>query len=194
MENSSTGFVRKGSLPRRTLRRLSSRFSGPSIIYTARMSSTEVQYLTAFCHMRRAKGLTRVADLKPENLLYQTKEPNSNLILADFGIAKMLDTKDEVLTTMAGSFGYAAPEVMLKKGHGKPVDMWSMGVITYTLLCGYSPFRSENLQDLIDECSNANVVFHERYWRDVSDDAKDFIMGLLRPDPEDRWTSSVCSH
>ncbi len=106
----------------------------------------------------------------------------------------MLDTKDEVLTTMAGSFGYAAPEVMLKKGHGKPVDMWSMGVITYTLLCGYSPFRSENLQDLIDECSNANVVFHERYWRDVSDDAKDFILRLLRPDPEDRWTSSVCSN
>ncbi|TGJ80639.1 hypothetical protein E0Z10_g8130 [Xylaria hypoxylon] len=129
-------------------------------------------------------------DLKPENLLYQTKDPQSNLILADFGIAKMLDTKDEVLTTMAGSFGYAAPEVMLKKGHGKPVDMWSMGVITYTLLCGYSPFRSENLQDLIDECSNANVVFHERYWRDVSNDAKDFILRLLRPDPEDRWTSS----
>ncbi|KAI8632572.1 Pkinase-domain-containing protein [Xylariaceae sp. FL1651] len=129
-------------------------------------------------------------DLKPENLLYQTKDPNSDLVLADFGIAKMLDTKDEVLTTMAGSFGYAAPEVMLKKGHGKPVDMWSMGVITYTLLCGYSPFRSENLQDLIDECSSANVVFHERYWRDVSDDARDFIMRLLRPDPEDRWTSS----
>ncbi|KAI0102942.1 Pkinase-domain-containing protein [Nemania sp. FL0031] len=129
-------------------------------------------------------------DLKPENLLYQTKEQSSDLVLADFGIAKMLDTKDEVLTTMAGSFGYAAPEVMLKKGHGKPVDMWSMGVITYTLLCGYSPFRSENLQDLIDECSTANVVFHERYWRDVSDDAKDFIIQLLRPDPEDRSTSS----
>ena len=41
-----------------------------------------------------------------------------------------------------------------------------MGVITYTLLCGYSPFRSENLQDLIDECSSAQVVFHERYWKD----------------------------
>ncbi|KAI1178704.1 calcium/calmodulin-dependent protein kinase [Nemania sp. FL0916] len=129
-------------------------------------------------------------DLKPENLLYQTKEPHSDLVLADFGIAKMLDTKDEVLTTMAGSFGYAAPEVMLKKGHGKPVDMWSMGVITYTLLCGYSPFRSENLQDLIEECSNANVVFHDRYWRDVSADAKDFIMRLLRPNPEARSSSS----
>lgn len=130
-------------------------------------------------------------DLKPENLLYLTNNPNSDLVLADFGIAKMLDTKDEVLTTMAGSFGYAAPEVMLKKGHGKPVDMWSMGVITYTLLCGYSPFRSENLQDLIDECCNAKVIFHERYWKDVSDDAKNFIGHLLQPDPEDRATSEV---
>jgi calcium/calmodulin-dependent protein kinase I len=114
-------------------------------------------------------------------------------VLADFGIAKMLDSKDEVLTTMAGSFGYAAPEVMLKRGHGKPVDMWSLGVITYTLLCGYSPFRSENLQDLIEECSAANVIFHDRYWKDVSDDAKDFIMCLLQPVPEDRWTSQVSS-
>lgn len=128
-------------------------------------------------------------DLKPENLLYLTADPHSDLVLADFGIAKMLDSKDEVLTTMAGSFGYAAPEVMLKKGHGKPVDMWSLGVITYTLLCGYSPFRSENLQDLIDECSNARVIFHERYWKDVSDDAKNFIGSLLQPDADDRATS-----
>ena len=130
-------------------------------------------------------------DLKPENLLYLTKESNSKLVLADFGIAKMLDSKDEVLTTMAGSFGYAAPEVMLKKGHGKAVDMWSMGVITYTLLCGYSPFRSENLQDLIEECSNTSPVFHERYWKDVSQDAKDFIGGLLKPAADDRWTSQA---
>jgi len=128
-------------------------------------------------------------DLKPENLLYLTSSSTSDLVLADFGIAKMLDSKDEVLTTMAGSFGYAAPEVMLKRGHGKPVDMWSLGVITYTLLCGYSPFRSENLQDLIDECSNGRVIFHERYWKDVSDDAKDFIGHLLQPNPEDRSTS-----
>jgi calcium/calmodulin-dependent protein kinase I len=130
-------------------------------------------------------------DLKPENLLYLTREPNSSLVLADFGIAKMLDSKHEVLTTMAGSFGYAAPEVMLKKGHGKPVDMWSMGVITYTLLCGYSPFRSENLADLIEECKNGRVIFHERYWKEVSKDAKDFIMQLLQPDQNKRPTSEV---
>ncbi|KAI1213790.1 calcium/calmodulin-dependent protein kinase 1 [Annulohypoxylon truncatum] len=150
-------------------------------------SQTIKQVLGAVDYLHNRNVVHR--DLKPENLLYLSKDPDSDLVLADFGIAKMLDTKDEVLTTMAGSFGYAAPEVMLKKGHGKPVDMWSLGVITYTLLCGYSPFRSENLQDLIDECSNGKVVFHERYWRDVSDDAKDFIMRLLQPDPDDRWTS-----
>ena len=113
------------------------------------------------------------------------------MVLADFGIAKTLERKDEVLTTMAGSFGYAAPEIMMRMGHGKPVDMWSMGVITYTLLCGYSPFRSENMSDLIQECSSGRVVFHERYWKDVSRDAKEFIKALLVPDPSKRLTSEV---
>ncbi|OAL64400.1 hypothetical protein A7C99_3833 [Trichophyton rubrum] len=127
--------------------------------------------------------------LKPENLLYLTTAQESPLVLADFGIAKMLDSDTEVLTSMAGSFGYAAPEVMLKQGHGKAVDMWSMGVITYTLLCGYSPFRSESLNDLIEECRSGRIVFHERYWKDVSKDAKDFILTLLQPDPTLRSTS-----
>ena len=127
--------------------------------------------------------------MKPENLLYLSKDPDSSLVLADFGIAKMLDSKHAVLSTMAGSFGYAAPEIMLKQGHGKPVDMWSIGVITYTLLCGYSPFRSENVADLIEESRNGRIVFHGRYWKDVSNEAKDFILNLLQPDPNKRLTS-----
>jgi calcium/calmodulin-dependent protein kinase I len=151
------------------------------------MSFTEVTIMDSFLALMS----NNCPDLKPENLLYLTSDPNSDLVLADFGIAKMLDSKDEVLTTMAGSFGYAAPEVMLKRGHGKPVDMWSLGVITYTLLCGYSPFRSENLQDLIEECCNSPVVFHDRYWKDVSEDAKDFIKVLLQKNANDRYTSKV---
>ena len=112
-------------------------------------------------------------------------------MLADFGIAKMLEA-NEMLTTMAGSFGYAAPEVMLKLGHGKPVDMWSLGVITYTLLCGYSPFRSEGLPELIEECQSGRIVFHDRYWKEVSKDAKLFIGLLLQPNPDNRPTSAVC--
>ncbi|KAF3919652.1 hypothetical protein ABW20_dc0105110 [Dactylellina cionopaga] len=146
------------------------------------------EVLEAVNHLHQNNVVHR--DLKPENLLYLTPDHNSSLVLADFGIAKMLDSNNEMLTTMAGSFGYAAPEVMLKKGHGKPVDMWSLGVITYTLLCGYSPFRSETLPELIEECSNGRVIFHERYWKGVSPEAKTFIGELLQPNPEDRLTSS----
>lgn len=112
-------------------------------------------------------------------------------MLADFGIAKMLDTDTTVLTSMAGSFGYAAPEVMMKKGHGKAVDLWSLGVITYTLLCGYSPFRSENMEELVEECNKGRIIFHERYWRGVSKDAKLFIGSLLQTNPDDRPSSAV---
>jgi len=153
-------------------------------------SQTIRQVLEAVNYLHENNVVHR--DLKPENLLYLTPSPHSSLVLADFGIAKMLESSDEVLTTMAGSFGYAAPEVMLKKGHGKPVDIWSLGVITYTLLCGYSPFRSENLADLIDECQRGRPIFHERYWKEVSKDAKDFIGLLLQPDPTNRPTSEEC--
>ncbi|RPB13766.1 Pkinase-domain-containing protein [Morchella conica CCBAS932] len=129
-------------------------------------------------------------DLKPENLLYLTPSPDSSLVLADFGIAKMLDTDTTVLTSMAGSFGYAAPEVMMKKGHGKAVDLWSLGVITYTLLCGYSPFRSENMEELVEECNKGRIIFHERYWKGVSKDAKLFIGSLLQTNPDDRPSSA----
>ncbi|WPH01050.1 Calcium/calmodulin-dependent protein kinase [Acrodontium crateriforme] len=150
-------------------------------------SQTIKQVLEAVDYLHRNDVVHR--DLKPENLLYRTRADDSDLVLADFGIAKHLDSPDGVLKTMAGSFGYAAPEVMLKMGHSKPVDMWSLGVITYTLLCGYSPFRSESLADLIDETKHGRVVFHERYWKDVSQQAKDFILSLLKPEAHDRATS-----
>ncbi|KAK6430854.1 Calmodulin-dependent protein kinase cmk2 [Oleoguttula sp. CCFEE 5521] len=151
-------------------------------------SQTIRQVLEAVDYLHQNNVVHR--DLKPENLLYLTREEHSDLVLADFGIAKHLDSPDGVLKTMAGSFGYAAPEVMLKRGHSKPVDMWSLGVITYTLLCGYSPFRSESLQDLIDETKHGRVIYHERYWKDVSNEAKLFINSLLKPEPSDRATSS----
>lgn len=151
-------------------------------------SQTIRQVLEAVNYLHENNVVHR--DLKPENLLYISKSEDSGLVLADFGIAKHLDTPDGMLKTMAGSFGYAAPEVMLKKGHSKPVDMWSMGVITYTLLCGYSPFRSESLPDLIEETKHGRVVFHERYWKDVSPEAKAFILTLLKANPHDRASSS----
>ncbi|EMD41542.1 hypothetical protein CERSUDRAFT_110099 [Gelatoporia subvermispora B] len=125
-------------------------------------------------------------DLKPENILYRTKDADSDIVIVDFGIAKHLDSPDEQLTSLAGSFGYVAPEVLNKSGHGKAVDIWSIGIITYVLLCGYSPFRSDDVKELVRETTEARVEFHERYWHNVSDEAKDFIKTLLNADPSKR--------
>ncbi|BGP19400.1 Calmodulin-dependent protein kinase cmk2 [Rhodosporidiobolus nylandii] len=115
--------------------------------------------------------------------------PSSDLIvIADFGIAKHLENGEE-LTSLAGSPGYAAPEVLLKQGHGMAVDLWSIGVITYTLLCGYIPFRATETQQLIDECTQAKIEFHDRYWKNISLDAKAFIRALVQPDPAKRPTA-----
>ncbi|KAK5242431.1 Calmodulin-dependent protein kinase cmk2 [Exophiala xenobiotica] len=128
-------------------------------------------------------------DLKPENLVYLTEEANSPLLLVDFGIAKTLDGPDAVSTLTSGSLGYAAPEVMLQQPHDKAADLWSLGIITYLLLCGYCPFKSQMLCDLIEECKGGPVIFHDRYWKDVTKAARDFIVMLLQPDPQRRPTS-----
>lgn len=130
-------------------------------------------------------------DLKPENILYLSSEPDSNVVLADFGIAKKLESPDELLHSSAGSFGYAAPEVIMGSGHGFPCDIWSLGVVTYTILCGYSPFRSENVDDFINEVKNNNaVIFHADYWKDVSKDARRFIIKALQFQPDKRPTAA----
>lgn len=100
--------------------------------------------------------------------------------------AKHLHSPEEQLTSLAGSFGYVAPEVLNKTGHGKAVDIWSIGyvpqalsgrgahvfhsIITYVLLCGYSPFRSEDAKELVRETTQAKVEFHDRYWKNVSEE------------------------
>ncbi|KAL0579092.1 Calmodulin-dependent protein kinase cmk2 [Marasmius crinis-equi] len=129
-------------------------------------------------------------DLKPENILYRTRNEDSDIVIADFGIAKHLHSPEEQLHSLAGSIGYVAPEVLLNEGHGKAVDIWSTGIITYVLLCGYSPFRSEDVKTLIKETTEAKIEFHERYWKNVSNEAKTFIRRLLNPDPTKRPTAS----
>ncbi|KAG6915645.1 hypothetical protein DXG01_010609 [Tephrocybe rancida] len=128
-------------------------------------------------------------DLKPENILYRTKDAESDIVIADFGIAKHLHSPDEQLHTLAGSLGYVAPEVLNREGHGKPVDIWSTGIITYLLLCGYNPFRSDDINTLKRETTEAKIEFQDRYWKNISQTAKDFIKRLLHPDPVKRPTA-----
>ncbi|BGP74400.1 Calcium/calmodulin-dependent protein kinase type I [Rhodotorula toruloides] len=131
-------------------------------------------------------------DIKPENLLYRSKDEDSDLLLADFGLSKVMDDQQfSALTTTCGTPGYMAPEIFKKLGHGKPVDIWAMGVVTYFLLCGYTPFDRDNQVDEIQAICNADYAFEpEEYWTGVSDTARDFINRCLVIDQTKRMTAT----
>ena len=130
-------------------------------------------------------------DLKPENLLFRTPEDNADLLIADFGLSRIMDEEQfHVLTTTCGTPGYMAPEIFKKSGHGKPVDVWAIGVIAYFLLCGYTPFdRDSNLEEmqaiLVADYSYTPV----EYWRGVSFTARQFIDRCLTIEPTKRMTA-----
>ena len=149
-------------------------------------------------------------DLKPENLLFRDHSEHSDLLIADFGLSRVLDDDTmTVLSTTCGTPGYMAPEIFKKSGHGKPVDMCTyagrlplprsaaltiagaMGVITYFLLCGYTPFDRNSTMEEMQAIINGDYKFEpEIYWQGVSQDARDFINRLLTVDPAARPTAT----
>ncbi|KAG0744924.1 hypothetical protein G6F57_008901 [Rhizopus arrhizus] len=128
-------------------------------------------------------------DIKPENLLFKTADENAKLLITDFGLSKLLKDHDQVLTTACGTPGYVAPEVLLGTGHGTPVDLWSVGVIMYTLLSGYTPFYGEDQNELFDAIINGQYDFDEDYWSEISGEAKLLVNKLLTHDPKERITA-----
>jgi calcium/calmodulin-dependent protein kinase I len=132
--------------------------------------------------------------LKPENLLFRTPAEDSALLIADFGLSRIIDEESfHVLTTTCGTPGYMAPEIFKKSGHGKPVDIWALGVITYFLLCGYTPFdRDSGVAEMQAIMAGDYSFDPAEYWADVSDKAKDFVRGCLTVDQRTRLTAQQC--
>jgi calcium-dependent protein kinase len=78
-----------------------------------------------------------------------------------------------------------APEV-LDGSYDQTCDMWSLGVITYCLLCGYPPFNADSDQKLFRLIKTCKYEFHLPEWGSISDEAKTFIQGLLQLNPSAR--------
>ena len=78
-------------------------------------------------------------------------------------------TKESLSLTLCFSCRYVAPEVLRQVGHGKPVDLWSVGVIMYTLLCGYAPFWGENQAALFEAIILGKYEFEDEYWSNISE-------------------------
>ncbi|KAL3852250.1 hypothetical protein ACJMK2_015918 [Sinanodonta woodiana] len=153
--------------------------------YTEKDASNLIrQVLEAVDYMHEQGVVHR--DLKPENLLYYSIDEDSKIMISDFGLSKMEDSG--TMATACGTPGYVAPEVLAQKPYGKEVDVWSIGVIAYILLCGYPPFYDENDAALFQQILRAEYEFDSPYWDDISDSARDFIRNLMCKDASARFT------
>ncbi|KAG6907108.1 hypothetical protein DXG01_010484 [Tephrocybe rancida] len=131
-------------------------------------------------------------DLKPENLLFRTVDEEADIMIADFGLSRVMEEeKLNQLTEICGTPGYMAPEIFKKTGHGKPVDVWAMGVVTYFLLAGYTPFDRDSQQQEMEAIIAGDYKFEpQEYWANVSGTAKDFVEKCLTLDPKARPTAA----
>ena len=128
-------------------------------------------------------------DLKPENMLLAKKDDLSQVKLTDFGLSAMIDMQSEVMRTACGTPAYVAPEILASRtGYDKAVDVWSMGVIIYILLCGFPPFYAQNDGELYRRIKAGRYRFIKPQWDPISDEAKAFIRRMLVVDPRQRAT------
>ena len=149
----------------------------------AQMTFSQMVEAIGHCHLHKIVH----RDLKPENLLYAQPSPNMELKLADFGLASIL-TPIKSLHTACGTPGYVAPEILEGGDYGKEVDVWSLGVILYILLCGFPPFYEEHTPKLFSIIKKGEYNFPSPYFDIVSESAKDLIKKILVVDPKVRLT------
>uniref|UniRef100_A0A663LVM9 Serine/threonine-protein kinase DCLK2 n=1 Tax=Athene cunicularia TaxID=194338 RepID=A0A663LVM9_ATHCN len=162
--------------------------------YTERDGSAMVYNLASA--LKYLHGLNIVhRDIKPENLLVcEYPDGTKSLKLGDFGLATVVEGP---LYTVCGTPTYVAPEIIAETGYGLKVDIWAAGVITYILLCGFPPFRSENnlQEDLFDQILVGKLEFPSPYWDNITDSAKELISLMLHVNAEARYTAAqILSH
>ncbi|KAF2224849.1 Ca2+/calmodulin-dependent protein kinase [Elsinoe ampelina] len=154
-------------------------------------------------------------DIKPENLLFYptpfipTRNPKPRgpddedkadegefikgkgsggigvIKIADFGLSKVI--WDSQTMTPCGTVGYTAPEIVKDERYSKSVDMWALGCVLYTLLCGFPPFYDESIQVLTEKVARGQYTFLSPWWDDISKSAQDLVSHLLTVDPEKRY-------
>ncbi|NXC64786.1 DAPK3 kinase, partial [Aleadryas rufinucha] len=127
-------------------------------------------------------------DLKPENIMLLDKNiPIPHIKLIDFGLAHKIEDGVE-FKNIFGTPEFVAPEIVNYEPLGLAADMWSIGVITYILLSGASPFLGETKQETLANITAVNYDFDEEFFSNTSDLAKDFIQKLLVKDTRKRLT------
>lgn len=123
-------------------------------------------------------------DLKPENVVL---DGTGHIRLADFGLAKILEPDDGLLTqTVCGTTAYAAPEMLRSRAYSFSLDMWCLGVFIYHVLTGRTPYNFKNRS--MEEMEDIQRSRPIRYYPSMSHEAVSLIRGLLQLDPSLRPT------
>uniref|UniRef100_UPI00398EC999 death-associated protein kinase 2 isoform X2 n=1 Tax=Pristiophorus japonicus TaxID=55135 RepID=UPI00398EC999 len=131
-------------------------------------------------------------DLKPENIMLLEKEvPKPHIKLIDFGLAQKIEEGTE-FRSMCGTPQYIAPEIINYEPLGPASDMWSVGVITYILLSGLSPFQGDTDSETLMNIVELNYEMEDQFFGKSSNMAKNFIRSLLVKDPQARLSADRC--
>uniref|UniRef100_A0A3B3DLH4 non-specific serine/threonine protein kinase n=1 Tax=Oryzias melastigma TaxID=30732 RepID=A0A3B3DLH4_ORYME len=131
-------------------------------------------------------------DLKPENIMVEHASSQPVIKLTDFGDAVQLSPACSYVHPLLGSPEFSAPELVLGQPASLMSDLWSLGVVTYVVLSGASPFLDESLEETCLNICRLDFSFPEDYFQGVSPAARDFVCLLLQSEPERRPSAASC--
>uniref|UniRef100_A0A452J580 Ribosomal protein S6 kinase n=1 Tax=Gopherus agassizii TaxID=38772 RepID=A0A452J580_9SAUR len=132
-------------------------------------------------------------DLKPSNILYMDESGNPDSIrICDFGFAKQLRAENGLLMTPCYTANFVAPEVLKRQGYDAACDIWSLGILLYTMLAGFTPFANgpdDTPEEILARIGSGKYALAGGNWDSVSDAAKDIVSKMLHVDPHQRLTA-----
>uniref|UniRef100_A0ABM5FY94 Ribosomal protein S6 kinase n=1 Tax=Pogona vitticeps TaxID=103695 RepID=A0ABM5FY94_9SAUR len=133
-------------------------------------------------------------DLKPSNILYMDESGNPDSIrICDFGFAKQLRAENGLLMTPCYTANFVAPEVLKRQGYDAACDIWSLGILLYTMLAGFTPFANgpdDTPEEILARIGSGKYALTGGNWDSISDAAKDIVSKMLHVDPHQRLTAA----
>uniref|UniRef100_A0A671N0X2 non-specific serine/threonine protein kinase n=1 Tax=Sinocyclocheilus anshuiensis TaxID=1608454 RepID=A0A671N0X2_9TELE len=161
--------------------------------FSEREASAVLHTITKTVEYLHAQGVVH-RDLKPSNILYVDESGNPESIrICDFGFAKQLRAENGLLMTPCYTANFVAPEVLKKQGYDAACDIWSLGVLLYTMLTGFTPFANgpeDTPEEILARIGSGKFSLSGGYWNSVSFEAKDLVSKMLHVDPHKRLTAA----
>ncbi|CAL8313184.1 unnamed protein product [Merluccius merluccius] len=160
--------------------------------FSEREASAVLYTVTKTLEYLHVQGVVH-RDLKPSNILYVDESGNAESIrICDFGFAKQLRAENGLLMTPCYTANFVAPEVLKKQGYDAACDIWSLGVLLYTMLTGFTPFANgpeDTPEEILARIGSGKFSLSGGYWNSVSPEAKDLVSKMLHVDPHQRLTA-----